>query len=112
MAAVHMSMNSLNLALESLNSVLNIEPDNEKGIMRKGKVLALKGQNTAAARELQKALKINPNNKTVQNLLSNVEVALAKERVQERELYKKMLGQKVTNEKPTVDTNKSVNITN
>lgn len=109
MAAVHMSMNSLDLALQTLNSVLAVEPMNEKAIMRKGKVLALKGQNMAAAQELKKALQINPNNKTVQNILSNVEAALVKEKVQERELYKKMLGQKDINEKLTkVGNDKSV----
>ncbi|XP_025415798.1 peptidyl-prolyl cis-trans isomerase FKBP8-like [Sipha flava] len=107
MAAVHMSMNSLDLALQALDTVLSIEPMNEKAIMRKGKVLALKGQNMAAAQELKKALKINSNNKTVQNILSNVEAALVKERVQERELYKKMLGQKVDTEKSIPDNNKS-----
>lgn len=108
MAAVHMSMNSLDLALQALDTVLSIEPMNEKAIMRKGKVLALKGQNMAAAQELKKALKINPNNKTVQNILSNVEAELVKERVQERELYKKMLGQKVDTEKSIPKNNKSV----
>lgn len=103
MAAVHMSMNSLDLALSTLDNVLAVEPHNEKAIMRKGKVLALKGQNVAAARELEKALQINPNNKTVQNILSNVKSALAKERVQERELYKKMLGHKDDNEKSAKD---------
>ncbi|XP_060835346.1 peptidyl-prolyl cis-trans isomerase FKBP8 [Rhopalosiphum padi] len=103
MAAVHMSMNSLDLALSTLDSVLAVEPRNEKAIMRKGKVLALKGQNVAAARELEKALQINPNNKTVQNILSNVKAALVKERVQERELYKKMLGHKDDNEKSPKD---------
>jgi len=101
MAAVHMSMNSLDLALQALDSVLAVEPFNEKAIMRKGKVLFLKGQNMAAACELKRALKINPNNKTVRNILSNVEVALIKERCQERELYKKMLGQQNISEKST-----------
>lgn len=108
MAAVHMSMNCLDLALQALDNVLTVEPMNEKAIMRKGKVLALKGQNIAAARELKKALQINPSNKTVLNILSNVEAALVKERVQERELYKKMLGQKDDDEKSTKDNNKSV----
>jgi len=109
MAAVHMSMNSLDLALSTLDSVLTVEPNNEKAIMRKGKVLALKGQNMAAARELEKALQINPNNKTVQSILSNVKAALVKERVQERELYKKMLGQKNDNiEKSTKDDKNTV----
>lgn len=108
MAAVHMSMNSLDLALSTLDSVLNVEPHNEKAIMRKGKVLALKGQNIAAACELKKALQINPNNKTVQSILSNVKAALVKERVQERELYKKMLGQKEVNEKSTKDDKNTV----
>jgi len=108
MAAVHMSMNSLDLALSTLDSVLTVEPHNEKAIMRKGKVLALKGQNIAAARELEKALQINPNNKTVQSILSNVKAALVKERVQERELYKKMLGQKDDNEKSTKDDKTTV----
>lgn len=110
MALIHISMNSLGLALETLDNVLDVEPNNEKGLMRKGKVLFLKGLNTDAAHELQKALKINPNNKTVQNLLSNVEAALVKDNVQERELYKKMLGHKNSNGKPTKDANKSVNI--
>jgi len=108
MAAVHMSMNSLDLALSTLDSVLTVEPNNEKAIMRKGKVLALKGQNTAAARELEKALQINPNNKTVQSILSNVKAALVKERVQERELYKKMLGHKENNEKSVKDDKNTV----
>lgn len=108
MAAVHMSMNSLDLALQTLDSVLAVEPANEKAIVRKGKVLALKGQNMAAAKELKRALHINPNNKFVKNILSNVEVALAKERVQERELYKKMLGGKDDNEKPAKDDKKTV----
>lgn len=110
MAAVHMSMNSLELALQTLDSVLTIEPYNEKAVMRKGKVLYLKGQNMAAARELKRALQLNPNNKTVQNILSNVEAALVKERAQERELYKKMLGQKDNCGKSTKNHNKSVNI--
>lgn len=108
MAAVHMSMNSLDLALQTLDSVLAVEPINEKAIMRKGKVLSLRGENVAAARELKRALQINPNNKTVQNILSNVEAALVKERAQERELYKKMLGQKDKNEKPKDSTEKTV----
>jgi len=107
MAAVHMSMNSLDLALQALDSVLAVEPFNEKAIMRKGKVLFLKGQNMAAACELKRALKINPNNKTVRNILSNVEVALIKERCQERELYKKMLGQNNISEKSTNYENKT-----
>lgn len=108
MAAVHMSMNSLDLALQTLDSVLTVEPTNEKAIMRKGKVLALQGKNVAAACELKKAMQINPNNKTVQNLLVNVEAALVKERVQERELYKKMFGQKDNSKKSTKDINKTV----
>jgi len=110
MAAVHMSMNSLDLALQTLDSVLAVEPVNEKALMRKGKVLSLKGQNMAAARELKRALQINPNNKTVQNILSNVEAALVKERAQERELYKKMLGQKDKCQESTENNNKTVNI--
>lgn len=110
MAAVHMSMNSLDLALQTLDSVLAVEPINEKAIMRKGKVLTLKGQNQAASRELKRALQINPNNKIVQNLLINVEAALVKERAQERELYKKMLGQKDTKEKSKIENKKTVKI--
>lgn len=109
MAAVHMSMNTLDLALSTLNNVLEVEPMNEKAIMRKGKVLALRGKNKAAARELKKALQINPNNKTVKNILINVEAALIKERVQERNLYKKMLGQKDNSEQSSkINSNKKV----
>lgn len=108
MAVVHMAMNSLDLALQTLDNVLAIEPINEKAIMRKGKVLVLKGQNGAAAYEFKKALQINPSNKIVKNMLNNVEAALVKERVQERELYKKMLGQKDPGEKLTKEDKKMV----
>lgn len=93
-AVVHIFMQNLSLALETLDSVLAIDPMNEKAIMRKGKTLVLKGQYMAAAQELNKALKINPKNKEVQNMLKKVEIALVKEKTQEKELYKKMLGQK------------------
>jgi len=107
-AVVHISMQNLSLALETLDCVLVVEPMNEKAIMRKGKALVLKGQHMAAARELHKALQINPKNKEVQDMLKNVEKALVKEKTQEKELYKKMLGQKVNAEKSTKDTQKTV----
>ncbi|XP_050434723.1 peptidyl-prolyl cis-trans isomerase FKBP8 [Adelges cooleyi] len=99
MAVVHMAMNSMDLALQSVDSVLAIDAINVKAIMRKGKILSDKGQNSAAAYEFKKALHISPNNKTIQNLLANVENVLVKERAQERELYKKMLGQKKSDDK-------------
>lgn len=108
MAITHMSMNNLDLALETLDKVLAVEPMNEKAIMRKGKVLSLKGQNDAAARELKRALVLNPDNKTVQNILSNVEAALVKDKIQERELYKKMLGQTENARKSTKENKKTV----
>ncbi|XP_050544697.1 peptidyl-prolyl cis-trans isomerase FKBP8 [Daktulosphaira vitifoliae] len=99
-AAVHMSMNSLDLALQSLESVLAVEPNNLKAVMRKGKVLADRGHSVLAAEQFKKALTINPNDKAIKRLLTDIEYTLLKEKAQEKELYKKMLGQKDVKEKP------------
>ncbi|KAL1022989.1 hypothetical protein UPYG_G00035100 [Umbra pygmaea] len=92
MAAAQLKLDHYEAALRSCVSVLAHQPDNIKALFRKGKVLALQGENAEAIRILKRALMLEPCNKTIHSELSKLVKKHSEQKGAEQAMYKKMLG--------------------
>lgn len=82
------------VALESVENVLRCQPNNDKALFRKGKILHIKGEHTAAYNTLMQALKINPQDKKIMQELEIIKQKSKRDAQTEKNLYRKMLGTK------------------
>ncbi|XP_058494790.1 peptidyl-prolyl cis-trans isomerase FKBP8-like [Solea solea] len=84
MAASQLKMKRYDQALQSSISILAHQPDNVKALYRIGKVLTFQGEYSEAIQTLKRALKLEPENKTINAELSK----LVKMHLEQREAEK------------------------
>jgi FK506-binding protein 8 len=94
LAAAQLKMEAHDAALKSVENVLRLQPNNVKALFRKSKILTSKGQTEDAMTCLRKAIKLEPDNKTLQQDLNKLSSKYKTEVQSERDMYKRMLGNK------------------
>ncbi|KAJ8679260.1 hypothetical protein QAD02_015047 [Eretmocerus hayati] len=92
LAAAQLKCEAYDAALKSVENVLRCQPQNVKALFRKGKILHYKGEHHKACSILTQALKIDPENKAIQQELLIIKRKSAKDARHEKNLYRKMLG--------------------
>ncbi|XP_050047084.1 peptidyl-prolyl cis-trans isomerase FKBP8-like [Dermacentor andersoni] len=92
LTATQMKMEAYEAALKSVDFVLKVQPNNFKALYRKGKILAGQGNVSEAVSTFKKALKLEPDNKVIQQELSRLMVRKEKEDRAEKAMYKRMFG--------------------
>ncbi|XP_028048980.1 peptidyl-prolyl cis-trans isomerase FKBP8-like isoform X2 [Monomorium pharaonis] len=98
LAAALIETEAYDSALENVNRVLKYQPTNKKALLRKGKILKIKGEYSKAYLTFVEAQKLEPNMKLLQAELISLKEKVLKQNRKEKHLYAKMLG---------VNTNKS-----
>ncbi|EFA06496.1 peptidyl-prolyl cis-trans isomerase FKBP8 [Tribolium castaneum] len=109
MAAAQIKLELYDAALNSLQTVLRCQPNNVKALFRKAKVHKGKNDLIAAQKCLKKADEVSPNNSDVQKELALISKLIQKQKVTERELAKRMFGdKKPVKEEKTKDSKHSM----
>lgn len=93
LAQAQIKIQAFDAALSSIDVVLRCQPNNVKALFRKAKILESKADVEGAITLLRKAGKLDPENKPIQNELSRLILKSKREARNEKDLYKKMLGQ-------------------
>ncbi|XP_047114497.1 70 kDa peptidyl-prolyl isomerase-like [Schistocerca piceifrons] len=99
LAAAQMKIKAYDAALKSVDNVLRCQPQNVKALFRKGKILAAKGDTTAALSVLRNASQLEPESKVIKQEVQRLLDVIKRDTKQEKSLYKKMLGQNKSTEK-------------
>jgi len=94
MAQAQMKLTAWDSAFASIRQVLKIEPNNEKALFRKAKVLVEKCQIDEAIGILRRVGRLYPDNKECQAELSRLTTKMRAGREKEQILSRKMLGLK------------------
>lgn len=94
LAAAQLMADAYDAALVSVDNVIQLEPHNIKALFRKGKILSAKGNTDEAIEAFSKVLNLEPENNAAKRELSSLKKIQAKERLQAKSLYTKMLGVK------------------
>ncbi|KAF7994317.1 hypothetical protein HCN44_003407 [Aphidius gifuensis] len=92
LAAAQIKTEAYDTALESVDNVLRAEPENIKALFRKGRILTRKCETKRAILTFEKAAKLDPESKAITQELSVLRQKLVNESVEQKKLYKKMLG--------------------
>jgi len=90
LAAAQIMVEALEPALQAVENVLQIEPENVKALFRKGKILASKGLTDEAVEIFQKTSLLSPDNSAIKKEYQLCLLQQAKEKTQAKTLYKKM----------------------
>ncbi|XP_047111052.1 70 kDa peptidyl-prolyl isomerase-like [Schistocerca piceifrons] len=98
LAAAQMKIKAYDAALKSVDNVLRCQPQNVKALFRKGKILAAKGDTTAALSVLRNASQLEPESKVIKQEVQRLLDVIKRDTKQEKSLYKKMLGQNKSTE--------------
>jgi FK506-binding protein 8 len=93
LAQAQIKIQAFDAALSSIDIVLRCQPNNVKALFRKAKIIESKADVEGAIALLRKAGKLDPENKLIQNELSRLILKSKREARNEKDLYKKMLGQ-------------------
>lgn len=88
-------------ALKWMSRGLQLEPDNQKGLYRRGKAYAGLQEYELALKDFKKALELDPNNRSVQNQIIVCEVAIKRRKETEKKLYSKFFQARQLN--PSID---------
>jgi len=92
LAMAQMKLEAWDSAMASLRQVLKIEPNNEKALYRKSKVLTEKGLVDEAIGTLRRATRLYPNNQSAKTDLSKLIAKQKKSRLNEQNMSRRMLG--------------------
>lgn len=92
LAMAQMKIEAWDSAMAALQQVLKIEPNNEKALYRKSKVLLEKYRTEEAMGILRRICRLYPNNSSAKADLVRVSAKLKKNRQNEEKISKKMLG--------------------
>lgn len=92
LALAQLKIAAYDVALQSVDHVLQCQPKNAKALFRKGKILDAKGDTKTAITFLQKAATIDEDDKLIQSELSKLILKSKREARNEKDLYQKMLG--------------------
>lgn len=91
LAAAQMKADTFDQALKSVNSALDLCPDNVKALFRKGKILAAKNDFAEAIQCLKLAAQLEPESRVIAQEISSLAAKRKQEIANERRLYQKML---------------------
>ena len=91
LAAAQMRANTFDQALKSVNSSLDLRPDNVKALYRKGKILASKNDFAEAIECFKSAARLEPESRAIQQEIASLAAKRRQEIAKERRLYQKML---------------------
>lgn len=89
LGAAYLKQDKYEHVVENCTKALIIEPQNIKGLFRRGQAYTKQHKYTEAKKDLQAALKLEPQNKAVVTQVRTVDELIRKE----KDLYKKMMGQ-------------------
>jgi len=103
MAQAQMKLSAWDSAMASVKQVLKIQPNNEKALFRKAKILQEKLQTEEAMGILRRISRLYPNNKQCQVELTRLSTVQKKNRELEGKMSRKMLG--LSDEKPQAKSN-------
>jgi len=103
MAQAQMKLSAWDSAMASVRQVLKIQPNNEKALFRKAKILQEKLQTEEAMGILRRISRLYPKNKQCQVELSRLSAVQKKNRDLEGKMSRKMLG--LEDEKPQAKSN-------
>lgn len=105
LAMAQMKLELWDAAMSSLRQVLRIEPNNEKALYRKSKILAEKGCVEEAIGALRRCTRLYPANQSAKTDLGKLVARQKKSLLNEQNLSRKMLGlDKAGNSKNTQDS--------
>lgn len=85
-----MKLKRYDAALEAINDALDIAPDNAKALFRRGQAWHGKREYEKSLMDLQKALKLAPNDKAIASEIAAVKGEIQAYRARERQAYSKM----------------------
>jgi len=92
LAMAQMKLEAWDSAMASLRQVLKIEPNNEKALYRKSKVLTEKSLVDEAIGTLRRTTRLYPNNQSAKTDLNKLIARQKKSRLNEQNLSRRMLG--------------------
>jgi len=92
LAMSQMKIEAWDAALSSLRQVTKIEPNNEKALYRKSKVLSEKGQIDEAIGNLRRVTRLYPNNVSAKTDLTRLVAKQRKSLLNQQNMSRKMLG--------------------
>ncbi|KAK3587971.1 hypothetical protein CHS0354_014488 [Potamilus streckersoni] len=88
-ALAYLKMEDWSNTLEDCNTVLKLEPDNIKALLRRGSAYKGNKDFDKARNDLRKVLKLEPNNKNAKELLKELDQAVVKEEQERKERKEK-----------------------
>jgi FK506-binding protein 8 len=91
LAAAQIKVDALDQALKSVNSSLDLNPNNVKALYRKSRILSAKGDLGEAIDVLKAAVKLEPESKTLTAELSKLAGLRRTQLDKEKKMYQKML---------------------
>lgn len=94
LAAAQIKLDSFDVAIRSLDTILKCQPDNVKANYRKGKCLGMQGKYKEAEELLKKACTLEPESRLLHQELAKVREKARAEADSEKGLYRRMLGLK------------------
>lgn len=109
LAAAQMKILAYDTALSSVDKVLQCQPKNVKALFRKGKIFSAKGETDIAIPILKEALAIEPGSQPIKTELNKLLSRQRHDTVEQRNLYKKMLGTDKEEDRSSPSHSSSVN---
>lgn len=94
LSAAQLKVKAYKMAIQSLDTVLQYEPENVKALFRKGKCLDGMKKEEEALEYLKKASTLDPNNKSITAELTKLKTRVASTQKKEKEIYQKMFNQR------------------
>ncbi|CAL4120323.1 unnamed protein product, partial [Meganyctiphanes norvegica] len=94
LAATQIKLESYDVAVRSLDTILKCQPENVKALYRKGKCLGVQGKYKEAEELLRKACSLEPASRLLHQELAKVRERVREEAESQKSLYRRMLGLK------------------
>ncbi|XP_034940663.1 peptidyl-prolyl cis-trans isomerase FKBP8 [Chelonus insularis] len=107
LAAAQLKTEAYEAALESVENVLRVEPENVKALYRKGCILQKKGEYTEAMNNFNEAARIDPESTAISHQIKLLKVKNAQSTASQRDLYRKMFGTTANSKTSTNNKNKN-----
>jgi len=94
LALTYFKLQDYGECLTKINETLTEEPNNVKGLVRRGHAHMMMGNNDAAKDDFSRALQLEPNNADVKKLMTANKKRIQDHKKKERQLYGNMFGSK------------------
>ena len=92
LAMCHMKLDNHEYALKSLNTALEIDECSIKALYRRALVMEKKKDFDAARKDLLKAKKLEPEDKSVGRLMQRVEIQIRRQKEKQKKMAQRMFG--------------------